>query len=293
MRSGISTNMDNTLSRLISLGAKPPANTQVADEDLFTPRGPRLGFSGSLGTPPPLPVTKKVAAAVAAQEKEKLKKAAAVEKDDVDDEYDDEKGTGSRADEEEEQVEGGRIELLDMNVDDEESLGEYEDDYVVSDNDDDAEEDYSDIPPIISVVPLKKKTSIPAPRGEATAPSNHKKQEKTVSDYESLMRRFLRKNKDTDSIPSELVTWLGPCSEEQLHEHQVALTRLHAAATTGTTSAQNALTQLSTHAPQLGVGSEAYDKALKPYCAVSSYCDLDLFQDILEGNYQLNEEEGV
>lgn len=299
-------NMDNTLSRLISLGAKPPANMQVADEDLFTPRGPRLGFSGSLGTPPPLPITKKIAATIAAKEKENLKKKKKATA--MTDDYDDEKGNGSGNDDDafdddddEEAVEEGRIELLDMNVE-EESLGDWDDSNIVSDEDDDGvEEDYSDIP---AIIPLTKKASVPPPppprrrpveKVPATSSTPLKKKE-AVSDYESQMRRFLRDDDNDDTsepIAPELVTWLGPCSEKQLHDHQVALTHLRAAATTGTTSAQNALTQLSTHSPQLGVGSEAYDKALKPYSAVVSYCDLDLFQDILEGNYQLNEEEGV
>jgi len=289
MRSGAASIMDNSLSRLISLGAKPPPNTQVADEDLFTPRGPRTGFSGSLGSPPPLPIPRSVAAAAAAKEKQKAKKAAAAKGGDFDD---DEKGNNASEEEEEEEA---NVELLDMNVEEEESLGEYEDSYLVSDDDEDGEEDYSDIP-ILPLPPpassLKKKASISAPAPKSIPNERASKSVDNVSDYESLMRRFLKKSKD-DPVHPDLVTWSGPCSEKQLHDHQVALTHLRAAAATGTTSAQNALTQLSTHAPQQGVGTEAYDKALKPYCAVVSYCNLDLFQDILEGNYQLNDEAGV
>jgi hypothetical protein len=125
-----------------------------------------------------------------------------------------------------------------------------------------------------------------AKAGQAPLPAPKKKKPPAEPlTHEGIMRRMIKKPDEV--LRPELIEWDGPITDAQLHDHQMTMTRLHAAQATGTPGVQSTLRQLNTHTLPLGSTSDSFDKYAKAYCATKDFADLDVFEDILQGKYKL------
>jgi len=261
--------IQSALNRLAAIDARPVNKYgTLAPADIFTPRGPRLGVSGSVGMvpAPPPPQVPRPKTKAPAKPKKKAPAAATASDDEDDDEEDDEEDDAS--DESKEKSHG---------------LSDYGEDAAgcsVDSSDDEAQlqrlRSASNKVPRPLVLPLRKR---PAPH-VAPAPE--------ITDYETETRRILRKTK-TDPLPHALCTWEGASTREQLCSSMVHEMRQRALASTGTPAQLGHVRQYMNHMARSGTGGDVYERNLKAHYRLTCFGDEDYMGDVVMGDYDITD----
>ena len=259
------------MSRLANFDKPIPEGTPLVPPDMFMPEPPRLGVSGSLVIPPPLPVAK----GRGGKDKDKDDNKKKTKKKHT------HKKMAAPVEDESEVME---VDNDDDDVLEEQQLGRKGDSVHGEDDDSSPSSDDERLSSMLSGYMASVTQATPPP----PPPKKKVVRPDAPLSHAIIMRRMLNVSAD-EPLPDALTAWDGAISMSQLHDYQVAMTRLHANASTGSQSIQNAMRQLDTHVAPVGPMSDVYEKFHKPYCLTKDYANIPVHADILQGNYKIKD----